>query len=252
MDLIRNLISRPATQSLFLKMLKLSHAALNYGGGQGVRNSGEIGALHFLRRQLSKDQFTVFDVGANDGDYLSAALDALPKVQAHSFEPQQDSFEKLKTRFAGNPAVQVHKLALGRAPGTAQLQYAKTGDTTASLAYVQNPQRSETVEVSTVDLFCRARNITHIDLLKIDTEGFEMDVLLGAHQMIERDGVAAIQFEFGDTFIHTPYHFADFWELLTPRYRVHRILRSGGTRRILEYSTDLEIYKTSNFLCVLR
>ena len=49
---IRGLISRPATQPLFLQLLKLCHAAMNYGGGQTVDDSGEIEALEFVRRTM--------------------------------------------------------------------------------------------------------------------------------------------------------------------------------------------------------
>jgi len=77
-----------------------------------------------------------------------------------------------------------------------------------------------------------------------------MAVLLGASRMIESGGIAAIQFEFGDTFLHTPYHFTDIWQLLSPRYAFYRILRHG-LFEIPRYAPDLEIYKTANFLCVL-
>ena len=110
---------------------------------------------------------------------------------------------------------------------------------------------STSVNVDTVDKFCEREHIETIDLLKIDTEGFEMEVLAGAARMIKDDRIAAIQFEFGDMFIRSPYHFVDFWDLLSPEYDLYRILRSG-LQLIKCYSSDLEIYKTANFLCLLR
>jgi hypothetical protein len=59
-------------------------------------------------------------------------------------------------------------------------------------------------------------DITQVDLLKIDTEGHEFDVLLGASGMVRTGAIAAVQFEFGETLLGTRYHFKDFWDLLSP------------------------------------
>jgi FkbM family methyltransferase len=252
-SLLRNLISRPSSQALWLKLLKLSHAGLNYGGGQTVEESGEVEALRFVRDlQRVPGPFTLFDVGANDGGYLSRALETLGKaVTVYSFEPQSVSFEVLRRRYADDPRVKLREVALGKVSGRADLFFGVAGDTMASL----NPRgretqsHSESVALMTIDEVCAAEKIGHIDLLKIDTEGFEMDVLIGAQGMIGRGAVGAIQFEFGDTFLRMPYHFIDFWELLSKRFTMYRILRRG-LHRLDRHTSDLEIYKIANFLCV--
>jgi len=61
--------------------------------------------------------------------------------------------------------------------------------------------------------------------------------------------IHAIQFEFGDTFLSTDHHFIDLWRLLSPDFRIYRILRRG-LHEIMRYSSDLEIYKIANFLCI--
>jgi hypothetical protein len=96
---------------------------------------------------------------------------------------------------------------------------------------------------------CHEESIEQIDLLKIDTEGHEMDVVLGASSTIEARRVSFIQFEGGDPFIDTQYHFLDLWKLLSPRYTIYRILRNVLIE-LPGYSTDLEIYKIANSLCV--
>jgi FkbM family methyltransferase len=252
---IRGLISRPSTQPLFLRLLKLCHAAFNYGGGQNVDSSGEIGALEFVRRTVKFSRpFTLFDVGANDGAYLHFALEVLgEQVKAYAFEPQSASFEVLDKRFANEPRVELMRVAVGNAAGSADLFFGKEGETTASLNSnsTQGQAFSEIVRLTTIDEVCAARGIEHIDLLKIDTEGYEMEVLLGGSVMIETGRVSSIQFEFGDTFLHTPFHFVDFWDLLSSRYRIYRILRHG-LWEVPFYSPDLEIYKIANFLCMWR
>lgn len=226
---------------------------MNYGGGQSPAHSGEIEALKFLQDSLGQPKpFTLFDVGANDGEYIARALEALgANVKAYSFEPQAGSYARLEIRFEDDPRVIPMKLALGDKAGKAELFSAEIGDATASLHrnIVLDHALSETVNLTTVDQVCADEAIKQIDFLKIDTEGNEMDVLLGAAKMIELGQISAIQFEFGDPYVSTQYHFVDLWKLLSGRYRVYRILRHG-LAELDVYSTDLEIYKIANFLCV--
>ena len=228
---------------------------MNYGGGQSPADSGEVEALKFFRDSFDTSKpFTLFDVGANDGEYLSHALDALGSdLNAYSFEPQSESYARLDKRFANDPRVKTLKVALGGKVGTAELFSAETGDATASLHRnnVFDQTSSELVQVTTVDQVCADEGIEQIDFLKIDTEGNEMDVLLGASNTIEAGRVSAIQFEFGDPYINTQYHFIDLWKLLSPRHTIYRILRHGLVA-LDSYSTDLEIYKIANFICVKR
>lgn len=252
-EAIRNLLARPTAQPLLLRLLKLCHAGLNYGGGQSVLSSGETQALRLVaKRRHASLPFLLFDVGASDGDYVALALELFGKqLTAYAFEPQTAAYQTLHRRFGNHARVNLFKNAIGSAPGPLDLHFGSEGDTTAS--FNRNAQsgqsRSESVQVTTIDKLCEDAAIERIDLLKIDTEGYELDVLRGASRMIARGRIAAIQFEFGETFLRTPYHFLDLWKLLSPQYTLHRILRHG-LAPIHQYTPDLEIYKIANFLCL--
>jgi hypothetical protein len=135
--------------------------------------------------------------------------------------------------------------------GTVNLFSAGEGESTASLH--KNPDLghgySEVVQITTIDDVCEAEGVDRIHVLKIDTEGYEMDVLSGAQRMLEEGRIETIQFEFGETFLGTGYYFRDTFDLLSPRYTLYRILRSGLCR-VTGYTHDLEIYKLTNFLCI--
>lgn len=126
-------------------------------------------------------------------------------------------------------------------------------ETTASLRRntLAGHARSEAVQLTTVDQVCAEDGIEQIDLLKIDTEGHEIEVLLGASSMLQAGRIASVQFEFGDTFLGTPHHFSDLWEMLSRQYTMYRILRHDMIE-VRHYSPDLEIYKIANFLCTRR
>ncbi len=248
---IRRLASRPALQPVWLALAKLSYAGMNYGGGQMVEGSGELRALQIASQAAgSSEPFTLFDVGANIGSYLEAALGFFgERVSAYSFEPQPFNVRLLEQRFGRDPRVVLVSAALGSEVTTAPLFFNIEGEPTASLRDPGGSSRSHTVPVTTVDRVCAEHRIERIDMLKIDAEGLEMEVLLGASAMLEQDRVGAIQFEFGETFVGTPYHFRDLYDLLAPRYRIYRILRQG-LAELPRYSYDLEVYKLANFLCV--
>ena len=226
---------------------------MNYGGGQIVAESGEINALRFAAHALGHPRpFVLFDVGANTGIYLRTALEVLGRdVTAYSFEPQSASFRELKQIMSGLSKVHLRQAAVGKEPGVARLEFQSDLDIGASIGGQGNRESfsAEAVPIITIDQFCEQEGIRSIDLLKIDTEGYEMEVLLGASKMIESGAVRSIQFEFGETFLATPHHFIDFWKLLSPRFTIYRILRRG-LEELHNYSGDLEIYKLANFLCI--
>jgi FkbM family methyltransferase len=251
---IRNLLSRPWLQPPLAALLRACHAGLNYGGGQSVSDSGEIGALRFALNMSGKaGDFVVFDVGAHDGAYVEAARRVVDsRLRAFSFEPQDVCFEILRARYESDPRVSLHKTAISNHIGAAELFFAEQGESFASLCRQSDAQtKVQKVRVTTVDQFCDENGVGRIQFLKIDTEGQEMEVLQGASRMIQEGRIDFIQFEFGDTFLHTPYHFVDVWNYLSDRYAIYRILRHGLAELKL-YSHDLEIYKNANFLSIRR
>ncbi|MGD1063730.1 MAG: FkbM family methyltransferase [Terracidiphilus sp.] len=251
---IRNLLSRPWLQPPLAALLRACHAGLNYGGGQSVSDSGEIGALRFALNMSGKaGDFVVFDVGAHDGAYVEAARRVVDsRLRAFSFEPQDVCFEILRARYESDPRVSLHKTAISNHVGAGELFYAEQGESFASLSRQSDAQtKAQKVRVTTVDQFCDENGVGRIQFLKIDTEGQEMEVMQGASRMIEEGRIDFIQFEFGDTFLHTPYHFVDVWNYLSDRYAIYRILRHGLAELKL-YSHDLEIYKNANFLSIRR
>jgi len=129
----------------------------------------------------------IFDIGANVGLFAQGAVAAHPAALIHAFEPVSKTYEKLKAGVAGFPRIHPHQLALGAASGNARM-YLRSESQWNSLAAANNlptPEGdSEIITQTTVDAFCEARQITRIDLLKTDTEGFDYEVLNGARGML--------------------------------------------------------------------
>jgi hypothetical protein len=76
------------------------------------------------------------------------------------------------------------------------------------------------VNIIRVDDFCSAQQIKRIDLMKIDVEGYEMNVLLGAKQIIERD-IPDLFIEVDDNNLAQQGHSArEILEFLEPKYKL--------------------------------
>jgi hypothetical protein len=105
------------------------------------------------------------------------------------------------------------------------------------------------VRCTTLDRFCADRNIKQIDVLKkIDTEGFDFDVLKGASSMLARRAVKFIYFEFNDI---SPRRDASGGALAP----IDQLIHPHGYRFIATYNDcvvpDGELFLVSNALYAL-
>lgn len=78
-----------------------------------------------------------------------------------------------------------------------------------------------------------------------------LKVLKGAKDLIGKNSIDFIQFEFGGANIDSRTYFQDFYYLLTPYYKIYRILKDGLIA-IDAYKEIYEIFLTTNFLAILK
>lgn len=144
----------------------------------------------------------LFDVGANAGQTRNWFRYHLPKATIYSFEPVQSTFEQLKTNAKGDANCVLVNEALGDEVGTKTIRLFE-GDMTVLNSLrddVMNNSagaREESISINTLDAYCKANHISKIDLLKIDTEGFEINVLKGAAEMLQNGAISFVYCETG-------------------------------------------------------
>lgn len=159
--------------------------------------------LKWLVRNAS--QPVIFDVGANDGETADELLRAIPNATLIAFEPFEQSYNILKQRFAVNPKVRVEKLALGKSPGVKHLNVYSENRMNSLLQPDDEPSNlmkaklaeSSVAEiyVETLDNFCLKNGVVKIDILKVDTQGFDLNVLNGARELLAAHRIATILLE---------------------------------------------------------
>ena len=105
---------------------------------------------------------------------------------------------------------------------------------------------TETVRLRRLDDVCREQGIQRIDFLKLDVEGHELAVLHGAGALLSDGRIDRIQFEFGGCHLDARVFLRDFWEMLSPRYALFRVLKNG-LRAVTRYRERLEVFVTTNY-----
>jgi FkbM family methyltransferase len=156
-----------------------------------------------IRRKINHPSLDIlFDVGANTGQTKDWFRFHLPNAKIYSFEPVRSTFQQLQQHVAGDARCVAENLALGAEQGQQKIRLFEAN---MALLNSLNDQamnnsgvaKEETVCVDTVDHYCQTHQIPKIDLLKIDTEGYELKVLKGAKHMMQQAAISLIYCETG-------------------------------------------------------
>lgn len=205
--------------------------------GLGVlnyENEKVSGEDYFLKWFLSdKNSPVVIDVGANIGNYSKHVLDLRPNSTIFAFEPHPKTFSRLFAELGKSNATLVNA-AVGVEDGTLSLYdyHSEDGSEHASLykgviEVIHNAKSVEhVVPVIAIGRYLEEKGVREIDLLKIDTEGHELEVLKGMVDYIKYSKVKAIHFEFNEMNVVSRTFFKDFLDFL-PGWDIYRLLPSG-------------------------
>jgi len=134
----------------------------------------------------------VLDVGANVGQSSSVYLNQFPRAQVHAFEPVSNNFKQLS--MLAHSRLKVNRMAIGAEEGFAKI-YLSENAGMHSMIVAESKERFETVKLTTVQNYCKENEIDRIGLLKIDTEGSDLEVLQGAKNLLENSQIDFVQVE---------------------------------------------------------
>lgn len=163
----------------------------------------------------------IFDIGANLGQTIKKIKDVFPNSNLHSFEPSKVCFKELTKKFKNSEKLFLNNNAVGAEKGALEFNEYSWSALNSFLkrAYTKSEiVATYFVDIVAVDDYCSENNIPYINLLKTDTEGFELNVLKGASKMMDEN---RIQFVYVEIFFHENYigqsSFSDIFNYLSQK-----------------------------------
>ncbi|MBP7699048.1 MAG: FkbM family methyltransferase [Saprospiraceae bacterium] len=245
-------------QPFWEQLFNWSKLFMNYWGGAHIQNSGEIFILDTILKSVKNDNVNIFDVGVNNGEYIDYFIklnnNNTREIKLYGFEPNANLFSKVNNKYLQYKNIVLSELGLGEKTCNTTLYIPTNNDMLSSgfKSHLLNQATTiieKNIQIETVDNFCKIKNIREILLLKVDVEGYELNVLKGASSFIEDDRISYIQFEFGESMVDARVFFKDFWDILNEKYYLYRIL-PNALRPIPFYSEGLEVFHCANYLAV--
>lgn len=249
----RYILCRKEFYRMNLRIYKIALHGIGVLNHDSYKSSGEG---FFINNALNSiNSPTVVDVGANVGNYSIKVHNSYNNVKVFALEPHPGNFKKLKENTK-NHNIEIINKACGAKKGRVKIyDYSDKGSSHASttkgvIEKIHNEKSKEIkVEMTTVDDLSREKKIEKIDLLKIDTEGNELNVIKGAQKLINNKSIRCIQFEFNEMNTESRTFAKDFVEKLGG-YRMFRMLPNGLVD-LGEYTpVEYEVFAFQNIVAI--
>jgi FkbM family methyltransferase len=161
---------------------------------------------------------TVFDVGANVGEWALMMAKNIPTAEIHAFELSSETYKTLVAECSGQSDIYCNNVGLSNESGEIEFKdYGANSGVSTLVTQSTIHDKSDYVlskaSVLTGQEYCASKAIREIDFLKIDVEGAEHLVLKGFEAMLREKKIRLIQFEYG--FNNGDLHFLmrDFYQL---------------------------------------
>ena len=169
-----------------------------------------------LITKVCGDGDVVFDVGANQGAWTRAVLDAAPNASVHCFELIPQTAKALAQTLHGLPNVKVNACGLADAPGDTEAFFVEARSELSGLFCLHGNHEPARVKcrLTTGDLYAERLRIERIRLLKVDCEGYDYNVLEGFRTLLRQKRIDVVQFEYGYANIAARRLLADFYDRL--------------------------------------
>jgi FkbM family methyltransferase len=242
-------------------MVRTARLALDYARRDlpnRMASNGEWMVQDTVVHCRAEGPLTILDVGANVGAWSRRLLEVceagnIQNVVVYAFEPSLITFreltEGLSDRFADR-FVAV-PMAVSNISGSATLYSVHDLAGSNSLhgfAGTTEGLQPEAVELCTVDGFCHSASIDRVNLLKVDAEGHDMLVLLGASEMLRAGAIDIVQFEYNFRWIGARTYLKDVFDLVTPMGHYVGKVTPESIEWYSRWDPELETFREANYL----
>jgi FkbM family methyltransferase len=242
------------------------------GARRELLNDPDVNGEYALQRAWLKAQtigsgpresYRIFDVGANVGAWTVNFLNELKAAGLDdyviwAFEPAPAQRRALilgcEAAIAAGAMVADPR---GLRDETGRALFQIVGDTAGTNALVGQDRRRDDgssleIEVTTLDAVCAEQRIDRLHFAKVDTEGNDFNVILGATGLFDAQAIDLLQFEYNWRWIEFGRWLKDVFEFLEGRpYALGRVT-PDGIEIYQAWRPELERYIETNYVIVHR
>lgn len=212
-----------------------------------------------LKEIFNEEINLILDVGSHKGEYIINLLKNFKIKKIHAFEPSPENFSKLKIKLQNIKNIELFNFGIGeKNEETILNQNIESSSSSINslneassyykkkylfLNFFKKKKISHPVNIKLISLnsFLKEKNIEKIDLMKIDTEGYEFNVLKGLKEEIKKVNVIHFEHHFDDMIIKN-YKLSDLHHYLA-QYNFKKVFKiKMKFRKSFEY-----IYKNKLF-----
>lgn len=146
-----------------------------------------------LKSKYSLQIEKIVHVGAHEGQEVEEYLENFSNAEINLFEPQPSLFATLKSKYGKRKNILLYDFALGSKLGSSNMYSASNGGLSSSFYkpkdhLIEHPEikfelKEDIFQIKTLNQL----NISNIDFLNIDTQGYEMEVLKGSTNALTND-----------------------------------------------------------------
>lgn len=137
---------------------------------------------------------TIIDIGSNKGQFILLIEKIYPNKNIYSFEPIKEMIDKQKKFFAYKNNIIFHNVALGSSTTLKEFLITARMDSSSFLKIVSDKNKSKNydivenrnIQINTLDNLLINEKISHPVLIKIDVQGYELEVLRGANNLLKK------------------------------------------------------------------
>ena len=197
---------------------------------------------------ITKSEPVIFDVGANKGQSITRYKKLFKNPTIHCFEPNIDEVNILKQKYINDKKLYLNNVAVGHKNGNLEFNINANSGHSSFKNLIPNTTwikkksnqikidhniytiKKVNAEIITLDDYVNEKNLINIDILKIDTQGFEDKVLLGAKNLLKNNRIKCIQLEliFSEVY-ENPLNIYDVEKTLIPNnYKLFGISNGGS------------------------
>ena len=220
----------------------------------------QLKIFKFLKKNNLNNFNIFFDIGAHKGESINLFLKNLDIKKIYSFESSPVNYLKLKNNLPKlqnkfkKTIININNLTLGSENKKGALKQIDESSSSTlnnininskyfkrkkALIYNMNHQFYKEIEIqiSTLSNYLEENNIDQVDFIKIDTEGYEYEILKGLNEKFKNIGLIMFEHHYHDM-LDKGYTFTD----------INRLLNKNNFRQF--YKAKMPFRKTFEYIYI--